>query len=87
MNKVKWIMFGSLLLLGAGAAGWIADWCFPFFEWTTMLLYVNYFSVLSMCNCFYDTVHEENVQLSKGVRKNVMEQSFVSNSLAQTNDL
>ena len=69
MARFKWIMMASLLALALSGTVGVGTWTFPFFEWVTMLLYVNYFSILSMTNSFYDTVHEESTQLSKGVKQ------------------
>jgi len=66
MNKLKWIMFASLLILGLSEALWGSNyWLTPFTEWLTTILYLNYFAILNMTNTFYDSVHNENVDLSK----------------------
>jgi len=36
-------------------------WLTPFSEWTSTLLFVNYFGFLSMINRFYDSVAEYNL--------------------------
>lgn len=58
MNKMKWIMLGSLLTLAISEAIMGSDyWLTPLSEWITTLLYVNYFAILSFTNNYYDSVH------------------------------
>lgn len=57
---ISLVTFGISMALGGDGY-----WLTPLAEWVTTLLYVNFFAVLSMTNMFFDTVHEENIQLSK----------------------
>jgi len=62
MNKMKWIMLASLLTLLYSISKYGSNyWLTPFSEWTTTLLFVNYFGVLSFTNKFYDSVSEHNL--------------------------
>jgi len=66
MNRLKWIMFGSLLTLALSCALHGPNyWLTPFTEWLTTLLYVNYFAILSFTNTYYDSVHPFDVNLSQ----------------------
>jgi len=62
LNHMKRLMWISLLaFLFAMIFGGSNYWLTPFAEWTSTLLFVNYFGVLSMTNKFYDSVAEYNL--------------------------
>jgi len=59
LNHVKRLMWISLLaFLFSISFGGSDFWGTPFFEWTSTLIFVNYFGFLSMTNKFYDSVSE-----------------------------
>jgi hypothetical protein len=82
MNKMKWIMLASLLLLGLSElfGGPYSDWLTPLTEWITTLLYVNYFAILSFTNQYYDSVHPFDTNMA-GKNK---EQAITQDSLNTT---
>jgi hypothetical protein len=57
LNNMKWIMLTVLLTLGFSAYVYGSGyWLTPASEWAVTLIYVNFFSVLSFTNKFYDTI-------------------------------
>jgi len=65
MNKLKWIMWVFLITF-AISEGFMGSnyWLTPLTEWISMLLFVNYFVLLSTINSYYDTVHPFDVSIS-----------------------
>ena len=65
MNKLKWIMM-VVLLTFAISVGFMGSnyWLTPLTEWLTMIIYINYFVLLSFINSYYDTVHTVDVSIS-----------------------
>ena len=62
LNHMKRIMWISLLsFMFSMIFGGNNFWLTPFAEWTSTLLFVNYFGLLSMTNKFYDSVAEYNL--------------------------
>ena len=81
MNKLKWDMAGVLLALALSGAigGKYSDFLFPFTEWVTTLLYVNYFAILSFTNNYYDSVHPFDSNVAKKQEVTVDNSFCVSN--------
>lgn len=58
MNKLKYIMFASLLILAVSCGLKGSNyWLTPLAEWVTTILYLGYFAMLSFTNLYYDSVH------------------------------
>jgi len=62
LSNMKHIMWISLLtFMFSMIFGGSNYWLTPLTEWTSTLLFVNYFGVLSLTNRFYDSVAEYNL--------------------------
>lgn len=58
VNIMKWLMFGTLLILGLSSYyNGNHNLITPTAEWATTFLYLNYFSVLVSCSPYYDSIH------------------------------
>ena len=61
LNKVKWVMLASLLLQLFSFL--FADYVAHLAEWAAALLFINFFSILSFTNRYYDTVRPVSVSI------------------------
>jgi len=65
MNKLKWVMMAVLLTFAISVAFMGSNyWLTPLTEWLTMIIYINYFVLLSFINSYYDSVHRYDVSLT-----------------------
>jgi hypothetical protein len=68
LNKLKWVMAASLLtLMLACAIGGPNYWLTPLSEWITAILYLNYLSLLSFTNGYYDSVHFYGSEIARSL--------------------
>jgi hypothetical protein len=55
---MKWIMIGTLITFGISVGTWGTKfWLTPFSEWMIVLIYLNFFAVITLPSPFYDTIH------------------------------
>ena len=53
---MKWIMLGTLVVLGIAGANNPGGWLFPLSEWIVTLIFVNFFAIMSLTSSYYDTI-------------------------------